>query len=146
MPSFMKHLQDIWRCSILYKEEKLNHLEISPYQISYLINISKYPGISQEQLSKNIYVHKSNVARQLSSLEEKGFIYRENSHIDKRVLLVYPTDKTLKILPKIKKINQEWNELLLKDLDEKEKKLIIEFSETLSNKAKKIIENIHQKD
>ena len=62
------------------------------------------------------------------------------------MLLVYPTDKTLKILPKIKKINQEWNELLLKDLDEKEKKLIIEFSETLSNKAKKIIENIHQKD
>ena len=146
MPSFMKHLQDIWRCSNLYKEEKLNHLEISPYQISYLINISKYPGISQEQLSKNIYVHKSNVARQLSSLEEKGFIYRENSHIDKRVLLVYPTDKTLKILPEIKKINQEWNELLLKDLDEKEKKLIIEFSETLSNKEKKIIENIHQKD
>lgn len=104
MPSFMKHLQDIWRCSNLYKEEKLNHLEISPYQISYLINISKYPGISQEQLSKNIYVHKNNIARQLSSLEEKGFIYRENSHIDKRVLLVYPTDKTLKILPKIKKL------------------------------------------
>ena len=39
---------------------------------TYILNVCRNPGISQEALSQLIFVNKSNVARQLAVLEEKG--------------------------------------------------------------------------
>ena len=36
------------------------------------------PGISQKLLGQLIFVNKSNVARQLAVLEEKGYVRRQN--------------------------------------------------------------------
>ena len=52
---------------------------------------------SQEQLVKEIYVHKSSVARQLALLEQNGFITRSACPSDRRQLLVYPTEKALRV-------------------------------------------------
>ena len=75
-----------------------------------MIEICNHPGITQEQLSKLIYVHKSNVARQMSSLEEKGFIYRTISKEDKRNLQVFPTQKPIDILPLLLKVSEQSNQ------------------------------------
>ena len=65
---FMKALGEVWRCANLYRTAQYEKLGIGSYQDSYIINICKHPGVSQEQLSKLIYVHKSSVARQLGAL------------------------------------------------------------------------------
>ena len=140
MKAFMKFLGETWRCACLYRAEKLAKLGVSGYQDSYIIEICKNPGIAQEQLAGLIYVHKSNVARQLASLEEKGFITREADLQDKRNLLVYPTEKAFEVLPQIKKVHKEWNERILEGMSEKERDEVASIAKLLSENAKRVLE------
>lgn len=140
MADFIVNTGEIWRCGNLYRTARYGALGIGSYQDSYIVNVCAHPGITQEALSKLIFVHKSNVARQLGSLEEKGFITRETDPADKRSLLVYPTEKAKAALREIERITGKWKELLLEGLTEEEKAAVEKYSAILAAKAKKIIE------
>lgn len=139
MPKFMKNLGEVWRCANLYRTEQFESLVIGSYQDSYIIEICKQPGIAQEKLAGLIYVHKSNVARQLNSLEEKGFVTREPDPNDKRNLLVYPTEKAKAALPVIRQVHRRWNELVLGGLSEEEQEAVARYMALLSENAKRVI-------
>ncbi len=108
MENVMKHLTQVWRCACLYRMKQYEPLGIGMYQDSYLVAVCECPGITQEGIAKRIFVHKSNVARQICSLEEKGFVSREPDPADKRNLLVYPTQKALSALPVIRRVRAAW--------------------------------------
>jgi DNA-binding MarR family transcriptional regulator len=91
---------------------------------SYLQEICARPGISQEQLADSICINKSNVARQAAALEEGGFIKRCCCDKDKRIMRLYPTEKTLGLLPEINRIMTSWQERLTQDLTEDEQLLL----------------------
>lgn len=137
--SFMKNIAVCWRCANLFRAAKFEKLGISCYQYPYILNVCGNPGISQDSLAEIIFIHKSNVARQLASLEEKGFIIRKPAPDDKRSLLVFPTEKAEAALPVIKDALAEWNALLLDDFDESEKELLNKLTEKLSEKSKAIV-------
>lgn len=140
---FVKHTGEIWRCGNLYRTARNEVLGLGSYQDSYILNVCAYPGVTQEELSRKIFVHKSNVARQLSLLEEKGFIRRTTDPSDKRNLLVYPTEKAYAVLDKIKQVNEEWNSLVLSNLTEEEKAAVEKYSAIIADTAKKIIEKVY---
>ena len=75
---FMKYVGEIWRCAALYRTEQYEKLGIGCYQDQYLVKICEQPGISQEEIAESLFVHKSNVARQVAALEEKGFVEQTN--------------------------------------------------------------------
>ena len=93
MAILMRNIGEIWRCANLFRTEEYEGLGIGSYQDSYIADVCANPGATQEQLSRIMYVHKSNVARQMGSLEEKGFIERRADPADRRSLRVYPTKK-----------------------------------------------------
>ena len=101
MNSIMKYISRIHRCFRQWQSDKMNIHGLNGVQQNYLFHIAHQPGISQEQLSDHIMVNKSNVARQLSTLENEGWITRQTSAQDKRVYEVYPTEKTLNMMPEI---------------------------------------------
>ena len=136
---FMKHLGEVWRCANLYRTAQYTALGIGSYQDSYILHICRNPGISQEELARLIYVHKSNVARQLASLEEKGFITRRPAPQDKRSLLVYPTQKALDVIPTIRDVHRVWNEKILAGFSEEERALVSQFADRLAENAKRIL-------
>lgn len=140
MAQFMKNTGQIWRCGNLYRTSRYESLGLGSYQDSYILNVCAHPGITQEGLSKLIYIHKSNVARQLGSLEEKGFIRRETDPSDKRNMLVYPTEKAYAVLDEIKRVNAEWDRIMLEGFSEEEREEVERFSALLAERAKKIIE------
>lgn len=140
MAQFMKNTGQIWRCGNLYRTSRYESLGLGSYQDSYILNVCAHPGITQEGLSKLIYIHKSNVARQLGSLEEKGFIKRETDPSDKRNMLVYPTEKAYAVLDEIKKVNAEWDRIMLEGFSEEERQEVEKLSALLAERAKKIIE------
>ena len=139
MPYFMKYLSKIHRCANLYRTERYNDIDISCYEDTYIINICKNEGISQDALAKIISVHKSNVARHMSSLEAKGYIERRPDVNDRRSLLVYPTEKAEKAIVEINAAFAGWNRLLLEEFDEKEKEQISAYLERLAARAEKIV-------
>ena len=138
MQAFMRFLGETWRCACLYRAEKLEKLGVSGYQDSYIVEICRNPGIAQEQLAGLIYVHKSNVARQLASLEEKGFITRAADAQDKRILRVYPTEKALSVLEQVRRIRRTWTEQLLAEMGEEEREAVSKMMERLAERAKEL--------
>jgi DNA-binding MarR family transcriptional regulator len=57
------------------------------------------------------------VARNLNTLEESGYIRRETSKNDKRVMLVYPTEKAFEVMAEINRIVNDCNTYFLSALN-----------------------------
>lgn len=83
-----------------------------------------------------IYINKSNVTRQLAALEESGFVIRRPSETDRRVTLVYPTQKAMDVLPRILEVLREWNNYITEDFTDEEKEVLSNFLERICEKAK----------
>lgn len=145
MSDIISNTGQIWRCGNLYRTARYGELGLGSYQDSYIVNVCAHPGITQEGLSRLIFVHKSNVARQLGSLEEKGFVRRETDPEDKRNTLVYPTQKAVEALGVIEKVNGEWRDLLLEGLSEKEREAAEKYAALIAENARKILEREEKK-
>ena len=136
MASFMKNINITYRCALQYRNEQLIDSDLNGNQCIYLIHICKNPGISQDKLSKTMYVNKSNVTRQLAVLDESGYVERKNCDDDKRITKVYPTEKALEMLPKIKQALHNWNDYITADFTEEENALFCSLLERITEKAK----------
>ena len=135
MSEITRSIMEIARCNAQYKTNALSPFGLKSCHSSYLIEICSCPGISQDQLAGRICINKSNVARQAAILEEDGFIIRKPSLADKRVMELYPTEKTLELLPKITAITSCWEQCLTKDMTEEEIELVIRILERMKHKA-----------
>ena len=110
MPHFNRSLNGLGRCGTLFRAKHLEGTEIGPCDHPYLFYICHHPGVSQDTLGRALYVNKSSVTRRIAHLEEAGFLTREVSDADRRVLLVYPTEKALAALPLLREVGANWRE------------------------------------
>ena len=60
---------------------------------------------------------------------------RKQSESDRRVLLVYPTDKAISMLPEIKSILKDWNEYITADISEDEFNVFMSVLEKIAQKS-----------
>ena len=141
MPALMYHLTKVSRVAAQYRTEQLAPLGLKACHGSYLATICRCPGITQDQLSKRIFINKSNVARQLAVLEEDGFVERKPSPEDKRAMQVFPTQKALDIMPEISRIFREWESLVAQDLTEEERALAVKMLAKMEARAGEWMEN-----
>ena len=120
MSDIIRDITEIARCGAQYKVDTLSPMGLKGCHASYLSEICANPGISQDKLSQRICINKSNVARQAAILEEDGFIIRQPSASDKRVMELYPTEKTLELMPQIRQVLRDWRGYLMEGLTEEE--------------------------
>ena len=104
-----------------YRREYMAPLGLRGIHARLFMAICRTPGCSQDQLAKRMWFDKSTIARQMELLETKGFITRQPSEKDKRVLCVYPTQQMLQFQPGLQAAMEQWEEDLLQDLTEEEK-------------------------
>ena len=135
MSQIIRDITEITRCGTQYRTEALAPMALKACHASYLSEICANPGISQDQLAQRICINKSNVARQAAILEEEGFITRQPSQADKRVLELYPTDKTRALMPRIQTVLSDWETCLTGDLTEEEVSQISGILERMKKKA-----------
>lgn len=62
------------------------HLDIKTPHLDILINLYRFPGISQQELARKLLVGRSNMSMLLPQLEKRALILREPDGRDKRVL------------------------------------------------------------
>jgi len=86
-----------------------------------------------------LFVNKSNAARQLADLEKNGFVARRQGE-DKRVLLVYPTEKAIETRPKIIAILTNWNNYLTEGFSEEETEKLNDMLGLILERAKAYVE------
>ena len=141
MSQIIRDITEIARCTTQYRAEALAPMGLKACHASYLTEICATPGISQDQLATRICINKSNVARQAAILEEDGFITRTPSTTDKRIMQLYPTQKTLELLPSISPILGQWEACLTEDISEEEKALLEKLLSRMKDKASNWMEN-----
>lgn len=140
MPKFMKMLNNISRSQAVYRQSKVCVPDLFPGHYAFVFAICREPGRSQEELARELCFNKSTVARSLCCLEEKGYIERRSLPNDKRQFAVYPTEKMLAVLPRVKQASAEWMLLLSEDIPADELAVFNSVLERMEGKAREIIE------
>lgn len=135
MHPFMRQISITYRCAMRYREHELADTGLAGCQTPYLTALYRHPGISQEELARELNVNKSSVTRQLCVLEEKGYVRREPAPADKRSLLVYPTDRALELRDRLYRCYRDWNEYLTQELSDEEKAQLSRLMDRIAAKA-----------
>ena len=141
MAKFMKNINLVSRSAEVFREERLKDCGIKGCQSKYVLVIAQNPGVSQEEISRSLFVNKSNVARQISLLEEGGFVKKVENDKDRRAVLLYPTQKLLDALPRVREVLAEWRALVTGGFSEEEKRQLQYLSEKMVENARKFMED-----
>lgn len=140
MPSFVGNLNRISRCTQMQRGGKLKKYGICGGQVPYLLRLCRYPGLSQEEVARALYVNKSTAARQIANLEKAGYVERRPSPDDRRRLLVYPTQQALDLQPEIREMVENWNAYLLEEFSPEEREMLQDMMSRVNERARAYIE------
>lgn len=141
MSQIIRDIIEIARISVQYRGDQLAPMGLKSCHASYLTEICAKPGISQDGLARIICLNKSNVARQAAILEEDGFIIRKPSAADKRVVELYPTEKTLELMPQISQVLKSWETRIADSLTEEERQSLSDLLAKMKDRATEYMED-----
>lgn len=85
---------------------EFKELDLNRGQYLYLVRIYENPGIIQDQLAELIMVDRTTISRAINRLQEKGFIYRQEDPINKKIKRLYVTEKGQELYPYIMRENE----------------------------------------
>lgn len=128
--------------TIFFNKEILP-LNITAAQIPYLMTLSLRQGVTQSELSRELFIDKGTVARSIKKLEDNGFIKRVADPDNRKKKLVYLTDKGERALPDITSIDSRWEEALCEGLTREERSRLFNGIRKL---AKNSLENLTRGD
>lgn len=131
----MRQISITYRCAMRFRENELADTGLAGCHTPYLTTLYRQPGISQEEMARQLNVNKSSVARQLAVLEEKGYVRREPSSADRRLLLVYPTDKALEVKERLYRCYHDWNSYLTQDFTDEEQAMLSALMVRIAQRA-----------
>jgi len=102
---------------------------VTPIQVMLLFFLQKNNGSSLTQISQGLMLENPTVTGLIDRLEKLGYVKRSNHPDDRRVYLIYLTEKgnmvAKRALPIIKKLNEEIKVGYSKDEVEAFKKVLI---------------------
>ncbi len=135
MPSLMRYINIVSRCATIWRTDKLEGTELGDQHYSYILVVCRRPGISQDAISRRLFINKSNVTRSLAYLEDHGFVTRERDSEDRRQTLVYPTEKAFEVLPQVREIIRSWNSYITEGFSEEEMEMYLSMTERIAARA-----------
>jgi len=113
----------------LQKAFSENGLEVTPVQVGLLFFLQKNNGSSLTQISQGLMLENPTVTGLIDRLENLGYVKRADHPNDRRVYLIYLTEKGKKVankaLPIVKKLNEQIKEGHSKEEIENFKKILV---------------------
>jgi DNA-binding MarR family transcriptional regulator len=104
-------------------------VEVTPIQVMLLFFLQKNDGSSLTQISQGLMLENPTVTGLIDRLEKSGYVKRSDHPDDRRVYLIYLTEKGNKVankaLPIIKKLNEEIKKGYSKEEIEGFKKVLV---------------------
>lgn len=124
--TLLREIGSITRCIQYLSDIEYRKFNLQKGQFMYLIRIIENPGINQRDLTNMMNVDKTSVAKVVVKLENEGYIHREKSEIDKRMMMLYPEDKAKDLYDEFIRMENENLDLILEDFDDESVGKIIE--------------------
>ncbi len=101
--------------------------------IGYTLVIIPKEGIPATSIAPIMGMGSSSLVRLLKSMEKQDLILRKADENDRRVTKIFLTPKGVKLRKDIKKLVVDFNQNILKQIDEDELKAYHKVSETIKN-------------
>jgi DNA-binding MarR family transcriptional regulator len=105
------------------------NIEVTPVQAMVLFYLQKKDGLSLTEIGSGLMLENPTVTGLIDRLEKSGYVRRTDDPNDRRVYLIYITDKgsrtANKALPVVKKLNEQIKEGYSKDETEAFKRVLI---------------------
>ena len=114
---------------------QLRHLDITSEQWGVLARLWEQDGFNQKELAEKLLKDQANTTRILDKLVNKGWVQRVDSPDDRRVYLIYLTEKGKRIFEENYPLVSQVKEKLEKGLTDRE-------IESLKAILKRILQNI----
>jgi DNA-binding MarR family transcriptional regulator len=111
----------------LLEDYKLNHSEAN--LLVYLYKDGD--GINQSKLKDNLAVDKATISRAINSLIDKKYLKKKSSPEDGRVNLIYLTEKANAVQEEINRIYQQWFQIFIDEIGEREAKRVLDNIEKM---------------
>ena len=98
--SLARNLNSIW-------EKKFSQLSLPPSHAYLLRLVLQTPGLTQQEITKELRLNKSTVTRFIFALEKKGLLERKETIEDQRQRIVIPTEKALSLHQELEMLGDE---------------------------------------
>ncbi len=98
--------------------------------------IRKNPGITQKEICNALGLDKGAVAKQVSNMENKGYVMRQINPLDGRSQLLYATEKANELKNSKAHVEALFYQWLLEDLTEEETNIFVQALDKLYIKCK----------
>ena len=125
---------DIYKCfnitskhASVFLDDKLSKFDLCSGHRVFVKRIYEKPGITRDTIKNIAHVHPSNVTRAIDYMEEKGYITKSLKEDDKRICLLYPTDKLKEVYDVLIEAEKEWTNIITEGLSEEELELYKKF-------------------
>ncbi|MFC0854719.1 MarR family winged helix-turn-helix transcriptional regulator [Halalkalibacter oceani] len=103
-----------------YIKARLDKFNLAPEQNLIMMLLWERDGLTQNQLATFLHKDKTNIARMVSSLEQKGFIRRTHCPDDRRSFELYLTPCGKKLGEKVMPIAEEFDKTVCEGLSNEE--------------------------
>ncbi|MEK4029780.1 MULTISPECIES: MarR family transcriptional regulator [Bacillaceae] len=103
-----------------YVKQKLSPFNIAPEQNLIMMLLWEEDGLNQNEIAEKLNKDKTNIARMVFNLEQKGLIRRISNEQDRRSLRVYLTNEGKELGNHVVPIAEEFNELICKGISKEE--------------------------
>lgn len=128
-----RYFSQMYRKGRIFYTQELKKFGLGSGQSIFLFQLYKKDGITQEELANTLYIDKGTTARSLKTLEEQGFIKKEHIISDKRLNIIYLTEKALKLEEEITNILKKWDGILSNSLSSEEKETLLQLLKKISD-------------
>ena len=140
---------DIYKCfniiskhASVFLDEKFSKFELCSGHRVFVKRIYENPGITRDQIKNIAHVHASNVTRAIDYMEEKGYITKVLKEDDKRICLLFPTEKLKEVYDVLIEAEKEWTSIITEGLTEEELEMYKKF---LSISTELSVKYVHKK-
>ena len=103
-----------------YVKKELAPFNLAPEQNLIMMLLWEQDGLNQNEIAEQLNKDKTNIARMVFNLEQKGFIRRICSEQDRRSLKVYLTDEGKELGNHVIPIAEEFHEIVCKGISNEE--------------------------
>lgn len=103
-----------------YVKSKLAPFQLAPEQNLIMMLLWEKDGLTQNEIAEKLDKDKTNIARMVFNLEQKGFIRRVCPEHDRRSLKVHLTEQGKELGSRVIPIAEEFNDLVCKGISNEE--------------------------
>lgn len=103
----------------------LERFDITPAQVVYLDFLAKHPDCRLSQLTDALQYSAASVSAMVSTLSTKGLVRKTQEPFDGRAVSLSLTEKGRRVVFEIEEFRNQRVEMILKGLDEEEKRTLL---------------------